>query len=264
MNDFERENLQGITTPIKSVQIISNNLCYGPMPDEYDEIEQHLTIRADGKYWLTRYDYGDGPGKYRLTKKIQGQMYPGKVDGIFDRLKDLYRVDPITFCVTDCGDWKIKTTLEDGTIMPFGGSLANLHPIQSEISQMIRIELDMYDLFLLDGNTSEPRFEQGPIPTFRKYLPLLYENTFLWNRFSELCHDFFHKENRDEKFFAYHRDPACIQTWRGLLNNMGGGIPVHFFSAAAFIILAYKNAGNDIDAELAKIEPQSLPDEDDM
>ena len=254
MNDFDPDNLIGITAPIKSVQIISNNLCYGPMPDRYDEIEQHLTIRADGKYWLTRYDYGDGPDKYQLTKKSQGQMYPGKVDGILNRLKDLYRVDPITFCVTDCGEWKIKATLVDGTTMPFRGSLANLHPIQSEISQMIRIELDMYDLFLLDGNKSEPRFEQSPIRIFRKYLPLLYENTFLWNRFSELCHDFFRKENPDKNFFAYHRDPACIQIWRGFLDNMGGGLPIHFYSAAAFIILSYKNAGNDIDAELATIK----------
>ena len=248
------EQDQYSTSPVKKIQILSNNLCYGPAPDECDEIEQHLTIRADGKFWLTRYDYGDGSGKYRLTKKSQGQMYPGKVDGIIDRLKDLLQVDPIIFAVTDCGNWKIKVTFEDGTIIPFSGSLANVHPIQSEISQMIRIELDMYDLFLLDGDTSEPRFEQGPLPIFTKYLPLLYENTFLWNRFYDLCRGFFREERRNERFFAFHRAPECIKMWLGLLDNMGGGIPIHFFSAAAFIVLSYKNAGHDIDAELAEIE----------
>lgn len=37
---------------IQKIRIISNNICYGPGPSPKDEVEQHLTISANGEYGL--------------------------------------------------------------------------------------------------------------------------------------------------------------------------------------------------------------------
>lgn len=239
---------------IKSVQIISNNIGYGSVIDESEEVEQHLTLRADGRYWLSRYNYGGGDGlrRYRLFEKKQGQLFPKKQKPIFDKLTVFCSTETDTDIVTDCGEWSMRVTFDDNTTKEYYDSLCHENSILSEISQLIRVELDRFDLFLFDGNTDDPRYDIRPLSLFSKYLPLLYENTFLWNRFSHLCRSFFWDKRDDKHFFAFHRDPACIEIWLGMLDNMGGGIPLHFFSAAAFIILAYKEAGNNIDKELAE------------
>lgn len=46
---------------IQKIRIISNNICYGPEPSQKDEVEQHLTISANGRVVLSRYNYGQEP-----------------------------------------------------------------------------------------------------------------------------------------------------------------------------------------------------------
>ncbi len=54
---------------IQKIRIISNNICYGPEPTQKDEVEQHLTISANGRVVLSRYNYGQEPGKYELSSR---------------------------------------------------------------------------------------------------------------------------------------------------------------------------------------------------
>lgn len=91
-------------------------------------------------------------------------------------------------------------------------------------------------------------FKMNAIGYFKKYMPLLYTNDILWEEFQLLCRRLFH--DRDDEFFAFHRDPDCALTWLALICNMGGGVPFYFFQASDFIILAYKDQGFDIDEEL--------------
>lgn len=44
----------------KSIQIKSNKIGFGPLPQPEDEVEQHLTITATGGVWLSRYSFGRG------------------------------------------------------------------------------------------------------------------------------------------------------------------------------------------------------------
>lgn len=37
---------------IRKIRIISNNICYGSEPSPKDEVEQHLTISANGRIWV--------------------------------------------------------------------------------------------------------------------------------------------------------------------------------------------------------------------
>lgn len=43
---------------LQKIQLVSNNICYGPCPEPDDEVEQHLTITADGRVWFSRYCFG--------------------------------------------------------------------------------------------------------------------------------------------------------------------------------------------------------------
>lgn len=42
---------------IKSVRIISNNICYGPEPKVNMEVEQYLTISSTGRVWFSVRNY---------------------------------------------------------------------------------------------------------------------------------------------------------------------------------------------------------------
>ena len=39
-----------------------------------------------------------------------------------------------------------------------------------------------------------------------------------------------------------------------MLDNMGGGFPLSLFASAAFLLLAYKDQGHDLDAELKALQ----------
>lgn len=235
---------------VSRIKIISNNISFGPMPDKYEEVEQHITLQSDGRYWVSRFDYGETPGKYSPAGRAHGRIFPGKEKAIFEKIS-VFLQEEITPMVTDCGEWQMTVTFEDGTKAAFSGALTGENETLCELSEMIRTELDMFDLFVFDNGVSNPYYDLSSIRIFERYLPLLYENTFLWNRFSDLCHSYFGDVRNKEKFFAFHRDPECIKTWLAMLDNMGGGIHLYFFDAAAFIILAYKEAGHDLDEELA-------------
>ena len=88
----------------------------------------------------------------------------------------------------------------------------------------------------------------SPIPIFSKYLELIFDNDDLWENFQNYVRQ--SGPYRGEEFFEYHRDQECIDIWRQMLDNMGGGFPITLFASAAFLLLAYKEQGHDLDAEL--------------
>ena len=63
----------------------------------------------------------------------------------------------------------------------------------------------------------------------------------LWEQFQMYVRETAY--DRDERFFAFHRDPECIDIWRQMLDNMGGGFPLSLFAAAAFLLLTYRDRG---------------------
>ncbi len=88
----------------------------------------------------------------------------------------------------------------------------------------------------------------SPIPLFSKYIELIFDNDDLWENFQHFVRH--SGPYRGDEFFEYHRDPECIEIWRQMLDNMGGGFPITLFASAAFLLLAYKEQGHDLDAEL--------------
>ena len=99
----------------------------------------------------------------------------------------------------------------------------------------------------------EPGFPRtSPIYWFDRYLELIFAKDELWEQFQMYVRQTAH--GRNERFFAFHRDPECIEIWRQMLDNMGGGFPLSLFAAAAFILLSYRDRGHDLDAELEQLK----------
>lgn len=94
-------------------------------------------------------------------------------------------------------------------------------------------------------------WDLNPIPYVRKYIDVILDVDALWEPFLGYVKTFI--PNRDENFFAYNRAAECADMWRGMLDNMGGGLPVSFYASAAFLLLRYKELGFNLDTELERI-----------
>lgn len=56
----------------RKIRIISNSTgYYGLCPEPEEEVEQHLTINADGLVWFSAYNFGDG---FDHHKKARSQI----------------------------------------------------------------------------------------------------------------------------------------------------------------------------------------------
>lgn len=91
-------------------------------------------------------------------------------------------------------------------------------------------------------------WKYSPIPCFRKYLPLVYAVDELWDSFQLYVRSEF--PDKDEDFFAFHRSREAMAVWSDVIENMGSGMPISIFAAAAYLILRYKELGHDPDREL--------------
>ena len=56
---------------IQKIQIISNNICYGPPPEHETEVEQHLTISSSGRIWFNAYNFMGGFDNYKKGRTFQ-------------------------------------------------------------------------------------------------------------------------------------------------------------------------------------------------
>ena len=53
---------------LKKMRIVSNNICYGPMPEPDEEVEQLLTINDEGHVWFSGYKFGNAGERIRKSK----------------------------------------------------------------------------------------------------------------------------------------------------------------------------------------------------
>ena len=108
-----------------------------------------------------------------------------------------------------------------------------------------------------DKPEKEGNFEvMSPIPIFSKYLELIFAKDELWDNFQTYVRQ--SMPYRGNQFFEYHRDPECIEIWRQMLENMGGGFPLSLFASASFLLLAYRDKGHDLDAELEELHRSNV------
>ena len=136
---------------IRKIQISSNVIGYGPMPESDTEVEQHLTINDKGQVWFSRYQFGDGFGNYQLMKKEILQITKEAAEEIMKAADDVLNAQDGLFA-TDVGVWELIATDFSGKETHKSGSMiyGDCEPI-NRLCRMIRSALKRNDLFLLDG-----------------------------------------------------------------------------------------------------------------
>ena len=137
---------------LKKMRIVSNNICYGPMPEPNDEVEQHLTVNNKGRVWVSRYNYGHTFGKYEKASSINFTIEKISADKILASFANYFGHEYSEIFATDIGIWKIELTNTEGTTYMFKGSLCDdLNGNLTYLSKLVRDTLDIDDLFVFDG-----------------------------------------------------------------------------------------------------------------
>jgi hypothetical protein len=144
----------------KKVQIVSNNICYGLFPQPDDEVEQHLSITADGRVFFSSYAYGNGD-KYIKSRSRNFKIDAEKAAYILNMVGSYFSDEYDISFVTDVGDWEMTLTNDENAVYHFRGSLCSGCTDELDnISNIIRITLDMPELLVFDGCSNADRIER--------------------------------------------------------------------------------------------------------
>ncbi|MDF1494845.1 hypothetical protein [Caproiciproducens sp. CPB-2] len=146
---------------VQKIRIESNNIGFGLFPAPYKEVEQHLTIAADGRVWFSGYNYGQGGGRYERGRTKGFSIGRDAAARILNAVGAYFSNEYQTEFATDIGTWEMIITNTDGKPYRFEGSLCcNFDVDGVDLSDLIRGTLDMPDLFLFDGNCKPDRVDR--------------------------------------------------------------------------------------------------------
>ena len=141
---------------LNRIQLTSNNICFGPCPKPEDEVEQHLTITADGHVWLSRYCYGENGLKLTLKRREAFSIPTRDTDYIMGVFTSYFEKGFDNPFVTDVGSWNLTLTNSDGVKYKVSGPLCqDLHSADGGLSTIIRTRLGRSYLFVFDGLNEE-------------------------------------------------------------------------------------------------------------
>ncbi|MEA4929552.1 MAG: hypothetical protein VB104_12880 [Candidatus Limiplasma sp.] len=144
----------------RKVQIISNNICFGPHPSSEDEMEQHLSISADGSVFFSAYTYGDGTNHVR-TRMKSFILDAERAAHILKMIGNYFSDEHDMEFSTDVGNWKMTITNTENKPYHFRGSLCAAYEEElDDISNLIRLNLNMPELLVFDGRANSDRMER--------------------------------------------------------------------------------------------------------
>lgn len=145
---------------VKKLRIVSNYICYGPCPQQDDEVEQHLSITANGRVFFSSYTYGNGD-KYIKSRSKNFKIDASKAAYILNMAGSYFSDEYDASFVTDVGDWKMSLTNNENAVYHFRGSLcSDCADELNHISNIIRFTLDMPELLVFDGRSKADRIER--------------------------------------------------------------------------------------------------------
>ncbi len=150
-------------TPQK-VRIVSNNICYGPPPEPDDEVEQHITINADGRVWFSAYNFGSGFDGHEKSRSKIYKIDKDTAARVLNSIAQYFSIEYIEVFATDIGEWEMEITNTDGEVYKYRGSLiADFEVDGVDLSDMVREALEMDDLYVFDGNNKPDRVDRVTI-----------------------------------------------------------------------------------------------------
>lgn len=148
----------------QKVRIVSNNICYGPPPEPDDEVEQHITINADGRVWFSAYNFSSGFGEHKKARSKIYTIEKSTAAKVLSAIASYFSTDYMEWFATDIGDWNMEITNTEGAAYKFRGSLCcDIEVDGVDLSDMIRDALGMDDLYVFDGNHKPDRVDPSPL-----------------------------------------------------------------------------------------------------
>jgi len=146
---------------LKKMRIVSNNICYGPMPEPDEEVEQHLTINDEGRIWFSGYNFGHGGERYEKARSRNFKIEKADTDKLFDAIVAYFSNGYDEIFAADIGDWVMELTNTDGKTYKFRGSLcADFEVDGIDLSDLIRDTLGLPNLYVFDGNNKPDKIKR--------------------------------------------------------------------------------------------------------
>lgn len=146
---------------LRQMKLVSNNIGYGPCPDPTDEVEQYLTLTADGIIWFTSYCYGTGEPNYKVNVSRQGAILSETAQRVLNLIGTYFKQRSVQFDVTDVGVWTLTLTDENGVEEEYKGSLCDGYELDGQnLSDILREALQMPYLIAFDARGEEARIDR--------------------------------------------------------------------------------------------------------
>lgn len=154
---------------VQSIQLISNNICFGPQPEPEEEVEQRLTINKSGRVWFSaqQYQYLEF-GHFRSRRQQIGMSVSDArfLLSLLDRLEE----QPM---VTDCGPYDLTLRYDNGAKREIHGSLIGDATVEHDgvpvsLTKLMRRMVPVEQLFAFDGDMTEDYAGYAEILEFSK------------------------------------------------------------------------------------------------
>lgn len=134
---------------INSIQLISNNISYGPLPAPTEEVEQHLTISSSGHIWFSARNIEQWEAGKGFCRKEQLNIGTWKAQFLLNLID---KID-INILSVDCGDYELFVRYQDGRKRRTFGPLIEDITVPSygkkpvSITRLMRRYIPIHDLF---------------------------------------------------------------------------------------------------------------------
>ena len=97
---------------IKSIRITSNNICYGPVSKDNDEVIQHLTISSTGRIWFSAKNFQQFLDDKGTCRKKQVNIGKWKTNFLLNMINN---ISDNTLCITDVGTFTVEIRYDNET-----------------------------------------------------------------------------------------------------------------------------------------------------
>lgn len=135
------------------MRIISNNICYSYIPEQDEEVVQHLTINNEGRVWFSGYNYGYGGERYEKARSKNFKIDKTATDKLFGAITAYFSNEYTEIFATDIGDWAMELINTEGVTYKFRGTLCAEFDYEGKnLSDLIRDTVGIDDLYVFDGN----------------------------------------------------------------------------------------------------------------
>ena len=146
---------------IQKFRLVSSVLCYRPMPEPDDEVEQELMLDCNGQVWFSAYNFGSPETPAQKIKENHFAIDADTAENLLAYVADYFGHAHESFLFTDVGMWQLELTNTDGKTYRFDGSMgAEILVGEVELSALIRKNLAMGELLVFDGNHKQDRINR--------------------------------------------------------------------------------------------------------